>query len=248
MTGTPLRTQLETLANLQELDLKIDRVRKDRDALPGVLAAQDKAIAQLMAQLKVKTAELDQLNYAVGKVKAAQDLNSDRLNRSSSRTGEGINRNEAFQANMREIDQGKRLATNLETQLTKSTEDAAKASEVVTGLKAQLAKLQEERANQAAALDQQAAKFSKEIEALSGERGQFTSKVEPRMLTQYDRIRGARAGLGIVPIVTGGRCMGCNRVGPPQMFIEVQKANTLHSCPSCNRLVYAAPIGSQAPA
>ena len=67
---------------------------------------------------------------------------------------------------------------------------------------------------------------------------EFTQGVEVRLLNQYERIRGARAGLGITAAV-GGRCRACNMMVPPQLFNELQRGSALHSCPSCNRILYA---------
>ena len=79
--------------------------------------------------------------------------------------------------------------------------------------------------------------YKTDIDSLLAERAQFCSQVDQKILVQYDRVRGARGGIGIVPAVAG-RCKGCNMMVPAQLYNEVQRALTLHSCPSCHRLLF----------
>src|SRR6185295_968135 len=101
----------------------------------------------------------------------------------------------------------------------------------------------EERSAQAQQVSGQESQVGDEIESLLKERSKFTVSVEPRILAQYDRVRGARAGLGIVPAL-GGRCKGCNMMVPPQLYNEIQKVTQLHACPSCHRILFV-PAASQ---
>ena len=131
----------------------------------------------------------------------------------------------------------------------KSTTDAEAAQKELDGLNAQLAKVQQDRDAQAGVLSTQGAELDSQINSLVSERKQYSGDVEPRTLAQYDRVRGARGGLGFVPAV-GGRCKGCNMMVPPQMFNEIRKLLQIYSCPSCHRLLFVPGEGgpeSQAP-
>jgi predicted nucleic acid-binding Zn-ribbon protein len=131
------------------------------------------------------------------------------------------------------------LNTSLEEQTKKAVLDIEALNKAAAELSAQLEKQMGEKEAQGAILNTQGSRLDTDIGALTAERKQFVSQVEPRILSQYDRIRGARAGIGIVPAV-GGRCKGCNMMVPPQLFIEIQRANQLHQCPSCQRLLFVA--------
>ena len=39
----------------------------------------------------------------------------------------------------------------------------------------------------------------------------------------------------------GGKCTGCQMKLPPQLFILVQRVETLESCPACQRFLFFAP-------
>jgi uncharacterized protein len=234
----PLREQLKALENLQEIDLKVDSLKKNRSELPAQIKALDDGVTKLRISTELKKNAILEIEKSQRQTQAAQDLNRDRLTRANSKL-EAVGNSQEFQAANKEIDQLKKLNTSLEEQSNKAKSDTDVLTKTIADLTAQFEKSSGERNSQVAQLTTTGSKLDNDIKSLSAERAQYVSQVEPRLLTQYDRIRNARAGLGIVPAV-GGRCKGCNMIVPPQLFIEIQRASALHQCPSCNRLLYIA--------
>ena len=235
--NTPLRDQLRALEQLQELDLKIDRLKKSKEAIPSALKTLDSGIARLQTSMNIKKTALVEIEKVQRQNQAAKDLNSDRLSRANSKL-EGVQNSQEFQAAQKEIEQLKKLNATLDEQNKKTGTDAEAINKELTDLGAQMTKLQDERGAQATQFSSQEAATASEIGKLSTERAQYTGNVDPRTLSQYDRIRGARAGLGIVPTIAG-RCKGCNMILPPQLYNEIQKVLQLYQCPSCNRILFA---------
>jgi predicted nucleic acid-binding Zn-ribbon protein len=50
-----------------------------------------------------------------------------------------------------------------------------------------------------------------------------------------------KRGTGVVP-VQNGICKGCNMRLPPQLQNILRSGATIESCPSCQRLIYAAEL------
>jgi uncharacterized protein len=232
----PLVEQLKNLEQLQELDLKIDSIKRNKNSLPASLKQMDDSLNKLKTALDSKKNLMSEIEKTQRQTQAALELNRDRLGRSNSKL-EAVHNSQEFQAANKEIEQLKKLNTSLEEQAKKSTADLEVVKKEFTTLEEQVSKLQAERDAQAKVLLGQDNQLKTDIVALESERQTFASKVESKILTQYDRIRGARAGLGIVPAL-GGRCKGCNMIVPPQLFNEVQRGAHLHSCPSCHRLLF----------
>jgi predicted nucleic acid-binding Zn-ribbon protein len=232
----PLREQLKALENLQEIDLKVDSLKKSKASLPGVLKSLDDQLAKLKTSIDLKQRIRDDLEKNLKQNQAALDINRDRQTRANAKLAAVSNSHE-FQAASKEIEQLKKLSGTIEDQSKRATTDGEAMGKDIIDLNAQYEKLKTERDAQATQLEAQGSKFDTEMSSLAGERKQFTSKVDPRTLTQYDRVRGARAGLGIAPAI-GGRCKGCNIMVPPQLFNEIQRCNQLHQCPSCHRILY----------
>lgn len=240
----PLREQLKALEHLQELDLKIDRLKQNKNSLPQALKTMDAGLAKLKAAETAKKNAVSELEKTKAQTGAALDLNKDRLARANSKL-EAVSNGPEFQAANKEIEQLKKLNATLEEQLKKIAQEIEAATKEASELSAQYAKAAEERSSQAVQVSGQESQVGTEIEALMKERSKYTVAVDPRTLSQYDRVRGARAGLGIVPAL-GGRCKGCNMMVPPQLYNEIQKVLQLHACPSCHRILFVPTAVSQA--
>ncbi len=232
----PLVEQLSNLERLQELDLKIDSLKKEQGSLPVSLKVVTDSLNKCQATLNSKKALISEIEKVHRQTQAALDLNRDRLTRSSSKL-EAVHNSVEFQAASKEIEQLKKLNLTLEEQDKKSCSEIEVGQKSLKDLEDQVQKLQKERDTQAESVSSQETKFKKDIDHLMSERAVFSSKVEVKIMNQYNRIRPARGGLGIVPAV-GGRCKGCNMMVPPQLYNEISRGSALHSCPSCHRLLY----------
>jgi predicted nucleic acid-binding Zn-ribbon protein len=232
-----LKDQLKALEQIQELDLKIDRIKANQGSLPASLRALDDQLAKINATATMKKAAIAELEKGQRQNSAAIDLTRDRLTRSTTRL-EGVQNTHEYQAASKEIEQLKKQQETLAEQVKKAGGDIEKANAELAEIQSNLTKVQAERDSQAAALGSQTGKMQEEIGTLLAERGKLSPNVEGRVLTQYDRIRAQRGGLGIVPAIAG-RCKGCNMVVPPQQFNELVRGNALHQCPSCFRILFA---------
>jgi hypothetical protein len=229
--------QLKKLEQLQELDLKIDRIRKDQKILPAALKTAEEALKKVRAALTLKHSQLAELEKVGRQTQAAVDLNQERLSRSGAKL-ESVQNTQEFQAASKELEQLKKLALSLEEQKKKSTSDLETAQKDLVAIQQEVEKLDSEHGRQSESLLGQNQALGTDLNQLLSERTQFLVGVETRIVSQYDRIRIARGGVGIVPAV-GGRCRACNMMVPPQVFIELQRGSVLHQCPSCNRILFA---------
>lgn len=240
----PLPEQVKALEHLQELDLKIDQLKKNKAALPDALKTLDQSVAKLQTSVNLKNNEITELEKTQKQTLAALDINRDRLTRSTTRL-ETVQNSQEFGAINKEIDQLKKQSGTLEEQLKKSNSDIDAVKKILADMTGQLDKVKQERGAQAEVLEGQGGKIEKDLTTLLTERAQYTAQVDSRTLAQYDRVRGARAGLGFVPAV-GGRCKGCNMMVPPQMYNEIRKAQQMYSCPSCHRLLFVPGAAAEA--
>lgn len=232
----PLREQLSALERLQELDLKIDGLKKKRATIPGALKALDDVFNKARVALETKRGAIAELEKLERQAQAAMDLNKDRVSRANAKL-ESVQNTQEFQAASRELEQLRKQAIQLEDQIKKGRSDIEAAQKDEALLVEGFEKAKAARDAQAAELDGQTGQVDGEVSSLLGERQKHTVSVETRILSQYDRVRTARGGLGIVPAV-GGRCSGCNMMVPPQLYNEVQKALQVHQCPSCHRILF----------
>ena len=232
----PLREQLKALESLQEIDLKIDVVRKKKQALPVAMKALEDSLQKARATVEARKAAIGEIEKLQRQAQAALDLNRDRLQRSSTRL-ESVANSAEYQAASKEVEQLKKMGLSLEEQIKKAQDDIKAGQELLTKAQADHDKIHAEHAEQASRLQSETSGLDGEIAKMGAERAQFTSKVESRILSVYDRVRGSKGGVGIAP-AAGGRCGGCNMVIPAQQFNDVQRGQNVQACPTCHRILF----------
>jgi predicted nucleic acid-binding Zn-ribbon protein len=77
----------------------------------------------------------------------------------------------------------------------------------------------------------------KEIDTLNQERKGIQSQMDPKIASEYERIRKGRAGVAIAEVVNG-RCSKCNMLLRPQFLQELKRGDAVMVCESCRRMLY----------
>jgi predicted nucleic acid-binding Zn-ribbon protein len=72
------------------------------------------------------------------------------------------------------------------------------------------------------------------------ERRQTAASVDPKLLSQYERIRQRWKGVAIAD-ATNGRCAACQIALRPQFFQDLKRGEKLLFCESCGRILYYNP-------
>ncbi len=66
-------------------------------------------------------------------------------------------------------------------------------------------------------------------------RDELVVKIPKTVVKRYDRLRTGIANAVI--IINDGTCTACRMALPPQLSIELQRADALHQCPHCRRII-----------
>lgn len=235
--ATSVRDQLKALEHLQELDLKIDQIKKKQAALPVTLKTLDEGFQRANRLVGVRKQSIEDAQKLQRQTEAAMELNRDRLARANAKL-EGVHNSQEFTAANKEIDQLKKLNSSLEEQMKKFKSDLDEHEKQLGNLGGDFDKAKQEHDAQSNLMETESRQLQKEIDAFLAERAPHAAKVERSVLGRYDRTRGARAGIGLAP-AHSGRCGVCNMILPPQLYNQVQRANEVQECPSCHRLLFA---------
>ncbi len=233
---TAVNEQLKILVELQKIDSEIYRLKKEAEAHPllqkKIEEAFDKKKQSLKAvedelraaQLKQKEKEMD-LQSKEEKVKKLQgQLFS-------------LKTNKEYSAMEMEIKGLKADDSLLE-------EDILRLLDVVEEVKVKVAKekeilaVEDKKAKEAIeTIKKETAALNAQIAEWEEKRKAYPANVEPRLLTQYERILKSREGLAVVPVVHNA-CGGCHLGFPPQMLNEIQMQDKVIVCESCARILY----------
>jgi len=89
---------------------------------------------------------------------------------------------------------------------------------------------------EAVEIEKRSAALQAELAKGREERERIASQVEPEVLRRYGAIR-MRRGLAVVA-VSEGTCLGCHMNIPPQLYNQLQRTDTILTCPQCYRIIY----------
>ena len=137
----------------------------------------------------------------------------------------------------REMDNLRRKYTEDETELKRLNAAIDEYKVAISSQEEKLAELQAEVEKEEATSGDRLAELNREIEAIESRKTSVNARLDEGLLRRYSRVLTRREGKAVVSAV-GGKCSGCSMRLPPQLFILVQRAETLQSCPNCQRFLF----------
>ncbi len=228
--------KLTAVLALQKIDSKIDEIRTMKGELPMEVKDLEDEIEGLQTRINNIDAEINSINTFIDtKTTAKKDAQA--LIKKYEKQQDNVKNNREFEAINKEIEM-----QELEVKLNeKHVKDATyeqkdrmnarlKTEEKITDVESALKIKRKE-------LEKITADTEKEEKLLSAKSDEAKEKVDPRLLTAYDRIRTSyRNGLAVVPIVRDS-CGGCFNVIPPQRQSEIRQHKKIIVCEHCGRIL-----------
>ena len=234
--ATTITEQIKILVELQKIDSEIFHLKKELASHPALqkdlettfekkktrLKAAEDALKAAQLQQKQKEGDLAQREEKIQKLQSQlYQLKS----------------NKEYSAMELEIKGFKADKSLLE-------EDILKLLDIVDASKSTLVKEKEALGVEEKKYQAESAELKKRTDELqrllSGEeekRKTYIPNIEPRSLSQYERILKSREGLALVPVVNNA-CGGCHLGLPPQVVNETQQHEKWIVCESCARILY----------
>ncbi len=228
--------KLTAVLALQKIDSKIDEIRTMKGELPMEVKDLEDEIEGLQTRINNIDAEINSINTFVDtKTTAKKDAQA--LIKKYEKQQDNVKNNREFEAINKEMEM-----QELEVKLNeKHVKDATyeqkdrlnariKTEEKINDVEAALKIKRKE-------LEKITADTEKEEKLLSAKSDEAKEKVDPRLLSAYDRIRTSyRNGLAVVPIVRDS-CGGCFNVIPPQRQSEIRQHKKIIVCEHCGRIL-----------
>lgn len=228
--------KLDALANLQNIDSEIDRIKTIRGELPLEVQDLEDEIAGLETREAKYMEEIENLEKAIiSKQNAIKD--SQLLIKKYEEKQMKVRNNREYDSISKEIEY-----QNLEIELAEKRikEFTAQLNEKKIALDESKQNLKERRTDldhKKTELDQIVSETKNDEEALNNSAAEVEKKIEKRLLSAYKRIRGAvRNGLAVVPVQRDA-CGGCFNKIPPQRQLDIRSRKKIIVCEYCGRIL-----------
>jgi hypothetical protein len=233
-----LREKLKALEELQAIDLEMNGVRGEADALPARRAALDTAVAEARKAWQSERERLEGNERERRQVESLLAMERDKVKKWEGRLGE-IKTPREYAALSREIDIAKKANETQNEQLKVLGAAAEEIRKAVESRGDTLSERELTASDEVANLEKRAQELANRMAELEARRADAAKRVEPTLLGKYENIKRRRAGIAVAPVVAGS-CRGCNRNIPPQLSIVLHRVDSIETCPNCHRIIYSA--------
>jgi hypothetical protein len=236
LPGTKLKAQLGSLIKLQELDTQTYKLRLEKSLKPqeikiledsfeakkAHLAQLEKSLLDLAKQKKDRELELGSKEEAT--VKLQGQLYS-------------LKTNKEYQTMLQQIQDSKADVSVIEDKILALLVETDKVKAQVEEEKSRVKEEEKVFLSEKAVVELRVKEIEERLSQLDAQRKQALVDIEPKILSQYERILASRDGLAIVT-VKGSSCGGCNMFVPPQVINLIKMYERIITCETCNRMLY----------
>jgi predicted nucleic acid-binding Zn-ribbon protein len=228
--------KLVSLLELQEIDSKLDQLKKLRGDLPEEVKDLEDEVIGFETRISKFEAEIDtfkkDIEHHIQNKKEADKLiakyKDQQMNVRNNREFDAISKELELQEleiqlSEKRIRESEFRITQKQGDIDSTNESKAKRIDILNQKKTELDKLVNDSQDEEEKLIKQSDKQAK--------------KVDDRLLKAYHRIRsGAKNGLAVVA-VDRGACGGCFNVVPPQRQADIMDKQKIIICEHCGRIL-----------
>jgi len=230
-----VRDQLKRLEELQAHDARIQELENSLKAIPMKLAATQNDLARVEGLLTTERQALAETERYYAEQKGQLTEDEIQVAGAKHKLSQAKNSKE-YMAAQREIDQRREGLTTREGEIAKLVDAVDAKKKLLAERAGDVDSLKSSIDKDGEVARARMAEIEAKIAEQRAERDKLAADVKPEVLKRYSSIR-MRRGLAVVS-VRNGTCQGCNMNIPPQLFIVIQRGQTIETCPSCHRIIY----------
>ncbi|WP_245619871.1 zinc ribbon domain-containing protein [Desulfobacter vibrioformis] len=230
------KPDIATLVKLQEAETQIVRLKDVLNEVEKKKIKLASRLKQFAAALKENTEELEMLEKNCLDSEAEIKVVDARIIKSNE-TLRNVNTNKEYQVLLREVDDNKKRKDALETALLQIMEEREKSQAIVDESTKEYQQLEEQIKAEQNRIEEQTTKDRELLGEYIESQKEIGVRLDTKLLDRFKRISKMNQGSAVAK-VQDQVCLGCFMNIPPQLYIEVQRANELIFCPQCSRILY----------
>jgi predicted nucleic acid-binding Zn-ribbon protein len=231
-----LREQLELVWELQKIDLELKSIKEGRDRYPKEMKKLEEKQKIERERIQKEKEKVESLEKTRRQREGQLNLEQEKIKRAEGRMSE-VKTNKEYQALLSEIDAVKEVNSRMEEEILQVLDEIDELKKDLLKREKEVGVLLEKIEVERKKLQEKIAHDEKAWNEQMERREVLSKQIESKLFKLYNTLKEKRQGVGVVS-AKSETCQGCFVNVPPQMFIEVQKNNTLIRCPNCNRILY----------
>lgn len=231
-----LKAQISNLVRLQTIDSEIYALKYEKEGKPQeikTLEADFEAKKQHLAGLEKNSLDLQKQRKEKELELAGKEENAKKLQTQLY----SLKTNKEYQTMLQQIQDVKADSSVIEDKVLELFD---KFDKIKSEIEQEKQKLKEEERvfnERKKKIEDRIKEIDDRLAQLEAQRKQATTDIEPKILSQYERILHNRDGLAIAS-VKDDSCGGCNMFVPPQVINLIKMYERIITCEICNRILY----------
>ena len=224
-----------SLIELQEIDLKLDRVEEEKGDLPAIVDRLKQTLEEKERLLEEQKGRIKKLKIETKTIEIELSAQQEQLKKYESQLYQ-VKTNKEYDAIANETENVKKKNQELEDRIIENTEESDNLIKSNEELESEIDNLKREFEENSEELKEKISASSEEENLLKQEREIVKKKLTSQQINSYKRIRDAKRGLALA-YCYGGVCSGCYSFIPPQKVVEIRSMKRLFQCESCGRIL-----------
>ena len=223
------------LIKLQELDSQLKQLESLKGDLPNQVSRLSEKLSNSENGLKEDEEKLKV--YQRERAMAEMEIKASEGKQTKYQTQLfNVKTNREYDAVTQEIENVKVEIGKKESRLLELMDAEDETKRTIKTVQEEVEKLKKQFGEKSAELKKRLANTEKDEAALHDQRDKVLRKLEKRIVATYDRIRKAKNGFAVVPVIRNA-CGGCFKTLPPQRIFEIRQMNHLFLCEVCGRIL-----------
>jgi predicted nucleic acid-binding Zn-ribbon protein len=231
-----LEKQLQLLAELQEIDIKIEQLRKNIIQKPLKIEKlraefkaferkiEDEAAKQDKLEKERRSCELELKEGEARIVKSKENLMN-------------IKSNKEYKAVLKEIAAIEKANRKIEDGILLCMENIEKAEAGLAEKKREVAGRKDDLEAQYKEIEDDIHQDEQRLASIMESRNQLIGRIDQEPVKKYNQVQ-ERGRTPAIARVKNAVCFGCNMNIPAQLYNELQKFDSIRFCPHCRRIMY----------
>ena len=231
-----MREQIGRVVQLQEIEIKINKIKSVLEVIPGKISSLDNEIRDAEQDMEMKKSLVDELRKKYRLNESDYQSNLSMLRKSQEKLA-AVKTNKEYQSILKEIDDIKAKNSLVEDEMLKSLDVIEATERETVTLKKEFLEIKDRIDREKEIIKEKIGQSETDLAELDEERGSVAKNIDKEIMSKFNIVKGLTKGTAIAPALDS-ICRGCNMNIPPQMYNDLQRFDSIKFCPHCQRIIY----------
>ena len=234
------KAELQKLKDLQDLDLKINELKSNKNSKPVQLTEKKKEADEIQAQLKLKQQELQDLKKTVDQKEVDVKEREDKITKLNMQLNV-TKTNKEYGIITKEIDSLKADNSVTEDGILGFFSQVDEAEKVCGEIKDDIERKNKEYDDFQSQIKKELVEIDEQLAEVESTRQKMTGDLLPDLFKLYEKIMTHKPDRQAMALVIDNTCRGCHVDLTPQEINTLLKWKDTIVCRSCSRILYLEP-------